>query len=361
MRRLLMALLGIAAILLFIPRAGALWPVNAEPLPEETRKLLEKSLSVVEIDREIERISGLKGKTQTDIENNEHKLSEQEIAIAVQREKAGRVLRSYYMGYKDFWLSALLNANSLPDLLKVWDTMDMIVQSDHKTMDGYAAEYLNLKKGYDQLRHDKEDLAAVEEQLVTQRERILTLQNELDQSLEASGDQQMLLRLMDELQAYWRNVGLYEVKQHFKALAEAMGNLPDYVKNTPGIIQTNGLKTKLTLTDTQLNEFLRSEDSRFNDFSFSFDNDLLTMEGDNGNIQVKIQGRYTLEEEPENAIRFHVDTLVFNGLTLPDTTRADLEREFDLGFYPQKLIKFVKATSVEMNDGKLIVQLAIGG
>jgi hypothetical protein len=228
-------------------------------------------------------------------------------------------------------------------------------------MDVYTAEYRNLKKGYDQLRHDKEDLAAVEEQLVTQRERILTLQNELDQSLEASGDQQMLLRLMDELQAYWRNVGLYEVKQHFKALAEAMGNLPDYVKNTPGIIQTNGLKTKLTLTDTQLNEFLRSEDSRFNDFSFTFDNGLLTMEGDNGNIQVKIQGRYTLEEEPENAIRFHVDTLVFNGLTLPDTTRADLEREFDLGFYPQKLIKFVKATSVEMSDGKLIVQLAIGG
>lgn len=171
----------------------------------------------------------------------------------------------------------------------------------------------------------------------------------------------MLLRLMEELQAYWKNVGLYEVKQHFKALANAMKNLPEFVKETPGIIQSSGLKTKLTISDDQLNEFLRKEDSRFDDFAFTFEDGRLTMEGDNGNIQVKIQGRYTVEDEPENAIRFHVDTLIFNGLELPDTTRADLEREFDLGFYPQKLIKYVKAKSVEMENGELIVQLTIGG
>lgn len=361
MHRLLLAVLAASTLLLYLSRSGALLPVYAEPLPEETRKLLEKSLSVVEIDREIDRISGLKGKTQTDIDHSKQQLAEQEIAIAVQREKAGRVLRSYYMGYKDFWLSALLNANSLPEIVRVWDTMDMIVQSDHRTMNGYKTDYQKLKKGYSKLQNDQEDLAAVERQLVAQRERIIALQKDLDQALAASGDEQMLLRLMDELQAYWKNVGLYEVKQHFKALANAMKNLPDYVNKTPGIIQTSGLKTKLTISDDQLNEFLRSEDSRFDDFSFTFDKGLLTMEGDNGNIQVKIQGRYTVEDKPENAIRFHVDTLVFNGLALPDTTRADLEREFDLGFYPQKLIKFVKAQSVEMEDGNLIVQLTIGG
>ncbi|TFE31718.1 hypothetical protein [Cohnella luojiensis] len=361
MRRLLIAVLTASAILLFLTRTNALLPVNAEPLPEETRKLLEKSLSVVELDREIERISNLKGQTQTEIEIREKRLSAQEIAIAVHREKAGRVLRSYYMGYKDFWLSALLNANSLPELIRVWDTMDMILQSDHKTMDNYSADYQELKLGYGQLQRDKNDLDAVERDLIAQRERITALQQELEQAIAASGDEKMMLKLMEELQAYWKNVGIYEVKQHFRALADAMKNLPDYVKDTPGIIESNGLKTKLTISDEQLNEFLRKEDSRFDDFSFTFDKDLLTMEGDNGHIQVKIQGRYTVEEEPENSIRFHVDSLIFNGLALPDTTRADLEREFDLGFYPQKLIKFVKAQSVEMKDGKLIVQLAIGG
>lgn len=146
MRRWLLSILAASTLLLYMSRSGALMPVYAEPLPEETRKLLEKSLSVVEIDREIERISGLKSTTQTDIETSERQLAEQEIAIAVQREKAGRVLRSYYMGYKDFWLSALLNANSLPQLIKVWDTMDLIVQSDQDTMNGYASEYQLLKR-----------------------------------------------------------------------------------------------------------------------------------------------------------------------------------------------------------------------
>jgi peptidoglycan hydrolase CwlO-like protein len=360
MRRLLAAVLMASILLLFLSRTGATLPVFAEPVPEETRKLLEKSLSIVEIDREIARISGQKGETQNSIEQSENQLALQEIAIAVQREKAGRVLRSYYMGYKDFWLYSLLSSHSLSDLIRVWDIMDMIVQSDHQTMDHYNNDYKKLIKGYDQLKHNKDELAAVEQQLIAQRERIISLQKELDGALAASGDQQMLLRLMEELQVYWKNAGLYEVKQHFKALAEAMKKLPEYIKKTPGIIQTSGLKTKLTITDDQLNEFLRQENSRFDHFSFTFTKGLLTMEGNNSDIQVKIQGRYTVEEQPENAIRFHVDALIFNGLNLPDTTRADLEREFDLGFYPQKLIKFVKAQSVLLEDGKLIVQLKIG-
>jgi DNA repair exonuclease SbcCD ATPase subunit len=360
MRRLLEVILVISLFVLILPRVGAPMPVYAEPLPEATKKLLEKSLSVVELDREIARISGLKGDTETAIAHKEDRLAQQEIAIAAQRERAGRVLRSYYMGYKDFWLSSLLSAKSLPELIKVWDLMDLIVQSDKATMNQYQGEYANLLKGYDQLKKDKEDLAQVQSQLVSQRARITALQSELDKQLAASGDQEMLRRLMDELQNYWNSVGLYEVKQHFRALADAMENLPAFVKDTPGIIQTSGLKAKLTLTDDQLNEFLRKEDSRFDDFAFTFDNGLLTMDGNNGNIEVRIQGRYTIENEPENAIRFHVDSLVFNGLELPDTTRADLEREFDLGFYPQKLIKYVKAQSVTMEDGKLIVQLKIG-
>jgi len=360
MRRVLLLFLAVSAFLVVVSRGGALFPVYAEPYPEETRKLLEQSLSVAEIDREIERIAGLKRTTQTAIDDSEAMLARQEIAIAAQREKAGRVLRSYYTGYKDFWLSALLNANSLPSILRVWDTMETILQSDRKAMDGYARSYRELKAGYDKLNRDKSDLAAVENELLAQRERIASLRKDLDGALAASGDERLLRRLMEELQAYWKNVGLYEVKQYFKALAEAMTRLPDYANKTPGILQMNGLKAKLALTDDQLNEFLRGEDKRFEDFAFSFENGLLTMEGDNGNMRVKVQGRYEIENEPENAIRFHVDELVFNGLALPDTTRAELEREFDLGFYPQKLIKYVKARSVDMRDGVLTVELSIG-
>jgi len=359
MRRLLGAVL-FSCLLVLLSRTGAMLPVYAEPLAEETRALLEKSLSVTELDREIKRISGLKDVTQEAITASEGQLARQELAIVAHKEKAGRVLRSYYMGYKDFWLASLLSASSLNELIRVWDMMDIIVESDSSTMNEYAEQYRKLRSGYDQLQRDKDDLIAVETQLTTQRERIVLLQSEVDRALAASGDEKMLIRLMEELQVYWKNVGIYEVKQHFRALADAMKKLPEWIKDTPGIIQTKGFKTKLTITDSQLNEFLRSADSRFDDFAFTFDGGLLTMEGDNGNIRVKIQGRYTVEEEPENAIRFHVDSLIFNGLALPDTTRAELEREFDLGFYPQKLIKYVKAQSVSLEDGTLTVQLKIG-
>ncbi|WP_027088331.1 coiled-coil domain-containing protein [Cohnella panacarvi] len=360
MHRLRWAVLIVIALLLVIARAEALVPVNAEPMDEETRQLLEKSLSVVELDREIERISKLREETQGSIETTERSLEQQEIAIVVQREKAGRILREYYMGHKDFWLDALLSSKSLPDLIRAWDMMDIVVRSDQKTMDRYAEQYDELRNGYAVLQSHKSELDSVSEQLVAQRKRITALRQEVDNALAASGDSELMRQLMDELQAYWNNVGLYEVKQHFRALADAMHDLPQWVKDTPGILQTSGLKAKLTITDEQLNEFLRSKDNRFEHFAFAFDDGLLTMNGDNGNISVMIQGRYEVVNEPENAILFHVDKLVFNGLALPDTTRADLEREFDLGFYPQKLIKYIKAQSVSMEDGKLIVALKVG-
>jgi len=360
MHRLRWAVLIVIALLLVIARAEALVPINAEPMDEETRQLLEKSLSVVELDREIERIAKLREETQASIQTTQRRLEQQEIAIAVQREKAGRVLREYYMGHKDFWLDALLNSKSLPDLIRAWDMMDIVVRSDQKTMNLYADQYDELKNGYAELQTHQSELASVSEQLVAQRKRITALQQEVNNALAASGDSEMLRRLMDELQAYWNNVGLYEVKQHFRALADAMHDLPQWVKDTPGILQTSGLKAKLTITDEQLNEFLRSKDDRFDDFAFTFDDGMLTMNGDNGSITVMIQGRYEVVNEPENAILFHVDKLVFNGLALPDTTRADLEREFDLGFYPQKLIKYIKAQSVSLEDGKLVVALKVG-
>ncbi|WEK53001.1 MAG: hypothetical protein P0Y55_10370 [Candidatus Cohnella colombiensis] len=360
MRKIRWTVLFTLVLLQVVSRAGALHPVYAEPLPDETKKLLEQGLSLVELDREIERISNLQVQTEASIRASEQQLHKQELAITVQQEKADRVLRSYYMGYKDFLLNALLSANSLSQLLEVWDTMDLILESDHQTMNNYGEQYRAIKQGYEELKQHKDDLADVGSQLIKQRERLVALQREIDLALSQSGQEMMLLRLMEELQAYWRNVGLFEVKQHFKALAGAMNELPEWIKETPGIVQSTGLKTKITITDKQLNEFVRSKDSRFNDFNFTFQDGLLTMEGDNGNIQVKIQGHYTIEEAPENAMLFHVDLLQFNGLTLPDTTRAELEREFDLGFYPQKLIKFIKAKSVSIEDGTLTVLLSLG-
>jgi hypothetical protein len=349
--------------LLLMPGTNLLtMPAYAAPAgySEETRKLLEKGLTVVEIDREIERIAGLRADTEIGIEQASKKLVQQEVAIAAKREQAGRVLRTYYMGQKDAMWSALLKARSLKELLVTWELMDLLFKSDHEILSRYEDDYKALQNGYRSLERSKEELARVESDLIAQRQRIETLQRELDSLLAASGDEEGLRRMMEEMQAYWQNVGIYEVRQQFRALSKAMSKLPDWLKEHPDALETNGLKAKLTITDDQLNEFLRDQDDRLRDFTISFATDLMILEGSSGDVKARIEGHYTIENEPKNAILFHVDKLVFNDLELPDTTRRDLENEFDLGFYPQQFISYIKADSVKMEDGKLVVGLRLG-
>ncbi|MEC0179871.1 hypothetical protein P4H83_33950, partial [Paenibacillus favisporus] len=74
---------------------------------------------------------------------------------------------------------------------------------------------------------------------------------------------------------------------------------------------------------------------------------------------LQVQGHYSVEEQPQNSIMFHVDKLVFNGYELPDTTCRQMEEEFDLGFYPQQIVSFVKATEVKSTDKNLHVTLKL--
>ncbi|MBB6673238.1 hypothetical protein [Cohnella nanjingensis] len=360
MRRWLWLGLTVLIVYLLLPSAGAPMPVYAEPMTEETRQLLEKGLTVVEIDREIERIGALRADAQQAIAKNENRIAEQAIAIAAQREKAGRVLRSYYMGQKEAMWGALLNFHSLPELLRTWELMDLMFQADHDTLDRYSQEYARLRDNRTKLDRDRADLARVENDLRAQRERVAALQREVEQAIAHSSNPELLRKQMEEMQRYWQSVGLYEVKQHFSALAKTMNKLPDWIKDHPESLVTSGLKTTLTITDEQLNAFLQSQDDMLKQFTIAFAPGKLTLEGNNGNLQVKIEGHYTVENEPKNAILFHMDQLIFNGLTLPDATRDDLVREFDLGFYPQDLIKFVKADSVSLEEGRLVVGLKLG-
>ncbi|MNP60875.1 hypothetical protein D3C76_1560010 [compost metagenome] len=86
---------------------------------------------------------------------------------------------------------------------------------------------------------------------------------------------------------------------------------------------------------------------------------MITAQGSREGINLKVEGHYTVENEPQNSIVFHVDRLLFNGLDLPDTTRKELENDFDLGFYPKKIVPFVEATEATIHKGTLIIKLKI--
>ncbi|BBH21242.1 hypothetical protein Back11_25870 [Paenibacillus baekrokdamisoli] len=337
-----------------------IYPVFAEPqVPndEEVRRILEKSLSVVEIDKEIARTQLEQNRIKSKLADSQEELDKKEQLIEKQREDAGEVLRSYYTGERDILLTALLSSHSLPELLTIFDYFDFIFSNDKLTLNTYMKQYSELKKEMVKLDKQAAKLAEVQKELLTQRERVAALQKDVDDRLSGRSDADKLRLMMNEFNNYWKTVGLLEVKRYFSALSKAMNQMPAWIQNDKDMLAIDGFNYTLTIPEDKLNSFLREQNQLFNNFAFTFNNGSIQVSGKREGMEVKITGHYTVEDE--GTILFHVDELFFNGLALPDTTRHALEEEFDLGFYPQKIISFLKTKSVQIEDGKLMVKLTI--
>ncbi|QNR66004.1 hypothetical protein IAQ67_19380 [Paenibacillus peoriae] len=333
-------------------------PTLAAPTHEENQ-ILQDSLSIVEIDHEIERISQEQQTLlhrQQELRSN---LTVQQEQMTIQRKRAGSVLRSYYMGERDKLLSVVLGAKSIRQLLSLYDYYLLLISHDQDVLQEYESNYQSMRKTEQQVTQASMELETVKTNLLAQRKRIILLQSRVNDGVNASNDPDTLRKLIGEMTAYWENVGVYEVNKHFKALAQAMQDLPQFIQQQQGAMVTNGKVITISIREEDFNRFLKSENELFNHFNFTFAQDRIMVEGQQGTMKLRVEGHYTVENEPKNAILFHVDRLVFNGLELPDTTRNKLEKDFDLGFYPQQLISYVKATEVRTLAGMLEVKLEL--
>ncbi|MFC5651703.1 coiled-coil domain-containing protein [Paenibacillus solisilvae] len=352
-RTLVIVVCAIATWLTIIP----VFAQPQQPVDEEVRRILEKSLSVVEIDKEIARIVQQQTAISTKLVQSQSELDKQKASIAEHQEKAGAVLRAYYTGERDFMLTAVLSSDNLSSLLTMVDYFDFIFSNDQLTLNTYTKQYRELKKEIDKLDAQSEQLAEVQKQLTEQRSRVAALQEDVDSQLSGRSDADKLLNMINEFNDYWKNVGLLEVKRYFSALSKAMNKMPAWVQDNKDMLEIDGFNYTLTVSDDQLNTFLREQNELFNNFAFAFHDDSVEVSGKRDGMEVKLSGHYTVEKT--GAILFHVDELIFNGLALPDTTRHSLEKEFDLGFYPQKMVSFLRTKSVQTENGKLIVKLSI--
>lgn len=352
------ALALILALLLFVMPSLTL----SAPLPtsdEDVRRLLEQSLSITEIDKEIDRIREQKTTLAAEMEKQAGELRRLEQQAKLKQEEASEVLRAYYMGERDALLSALLSVGSISELLELFDFVRMIIKRDKIILTEYKQQLASLQEGYLKLEEQQAGLDEVENKLSLQRERVLAMEEQLDEELNGRSDADRLRMMIEQLNSFWETAGLYEVEQYFNALSEAMRELPDWVQNNKEYLEMNGLNYTLRIPEDGLNEFLRAQNELFNDFEFRFKDGLISASGTRNDIEISVTGHYTVVEEPRNGLLFHVDELLFNGFALPDTTRRELERKFDLGFYPSLIVSFVKANSVEMEDGELVVKLGM--
>ncbi len=334
-------------------------PAAAKPFTAEEQQILEQSLSIQEIDREIERIETRQQETEQSLRELQGQLIEKNEQIRVSREQAGFRLRAYYMGERENLLYALLSVNSLKDFFTVLDYYQLIMDRDRTILNHYKAEYTELTRTKQKLDNTSTELARMKEELQLQRSRVAALQQSVDESLGLSSDPEKLKALIQELTAYWENVGLYELRKYFQALSSAMSQFPDFLQQNKNSLVAEKGGYRLEIREEELNAFLYSKSELLKDMSFRFEKDKIIAQGSREGLELEVEGHYTVEQEPENSIVFHVDRLLFNGLALPDTTRAELERDFDLGFYPKKIVPFVEATDAAISVGTLTVKLKL--
>ncbi|WP_438492334.1 coiled-coil domain-containing protein [Paenibacillus sp. IHBB 3054] len=329
------------------------------PDNEETRRLLEQTLSSAEIEREILRITAEQKVLEKKVSLLSKQAAEKEAAIADQQERAGAVIRSYYMGDRDSLLAALLSAKSISRMLALYDYYEIIIGQDHDILDQYEEQYKDMKSTITASLRSSEELEELKAALTEQKTRVATLNEEIEGGISASSDPESMSALLNEFTRYWENIGIHEVKTYFKALSSAMNHLPQFVQSKSGMLTRKGMTYTLALKEEDLNAFLVSQNELFKDFAFHFNKGQVTASGTSGGLTLTLTGHYTIENEPVNGLMFHVDNVVFNGLELPDSTRQSLEEEFDLGFYPEKIVSLLHATEVESKEGVLYVKLSI--
>ncbi|PUA38914.1 hypothetical protein C8Z91_12645 [Paenibacillus elgii] len=348
---------------------SALWPYSAyAESGQADRSLLQKGLTIYEIDQELSRIADQEIKLQAQMQSAEQQIREAEHSTSEAKIHAAKVVRSYYMGDRDSLWVLLFSVGSFSDAVSVLDYLQMILRNDKQALQRHTDAWQRLTSVKKELADAHTSLQRTKERYLQQRERLAALQKEVDAQLADSKEQAALLQQMLELNKLWENKGIPLFKTYFQALAGAMQQLPELVtsgggKNKNGNLVMNGVNYTFQMTDSELNDFLRKKNDRFRNLTFHFYPDQVSASGQEGDIAVMIRGSYEMAVMDDGSekpfIRFRILEMQFNGFSLPSTTVEEFEKSFDLGIYPQNIASFLQVTSVRLEEGKLSILLKL--
>lgn len=359
------AYLGLVVIFLY----AVLWtPPSSVALGtniiEDYRDLLQKGLTIHEIDQELARLSVREVRLAEEILIAEQEIEQKNEFVKHTKERAGQVLKSYYIGDRDSLLMLILTVDSLTEALNALEFIGIIFQNDQASLKRYLEAYQNLKALHSELITMQESLQMIKEEFVAQRAALVAMQEDLDAELAAYEEAESLERMIADLTRDWETKGLPVFRSYFKALADAMNNLAEIQQQHNNVLSLSGTSIRFQITDEQLNEFLAHQNDMLNNLSFTFKEDAIEATGKHEQIDMGIKGHYQLIQEPTNHIQFTIYEMLYNGFYLPESTIKSLEEQFDLGFYPDK-INFLglrlEATEVQTDLGQLKVTLRFRG
>lgn len=360
-KKLTALLLSIALLLqITLPTGGAL-AEETKSSQDEAKELLQKGLTIFEIDKEVARLNEQDATIGEQIKQNEQDIVKQSGNVDATRKHAGKVLRAYYTGDRDSIWMLLFAANSFTDVLRMFEYLQMIITNDHRSLAKFTDSFQKLTKLQTELANSRTELQVTKDKFLQQRERLVKLQEELDKQLAISAQAQVIAAQIKNLNDQWKQEGLPLARDYLDNLSMAFRELPQFLMQDSKYISMTSTTPVINLTDADFNTYLHSKSELLKTLNFEFKDGSMVATGKKGELQIAIQGNFVLLTNAENLneIRFVVDNLEFNSFKLPDTTIEDFTKEFSLGFVPKKVVSYLDVISVETKKGVAVVKLKL--
>ncbi|WP_028549259.1 hypothetical protein [Paenibacillus sp. UNC451MF] len=355
-----------ACILLCLYLCLSVYPPSAIAANEDTQQLLQKGLTVFEIDQELGRIEEQQKTLKLQMASTEQQLTQQQARSIETKQHAGKVLRAYYMGDRDSLWMLLFSITSFKDALSTFEYLQMIVMSDHETLQRHLNNQKELQKLNASLLSSQATLQETKDRYIAQRAQQVLLQKQLDEGLAKQASSAVVIQEITKLTVQWQDKGIPLFKTYFRALAQAMNQLPEIINDTSGgksnHLIMNGFQYTFQITDQELNTFLRSKNPLFQNMTFRFYESKVIAKGKQDDMEVMIKGAYDIATKDTlkgKYIRFNLEQLQFNGFDLPQSTIDSMIKDFDFGIYPQSIASFLQVTDVRLDEGKLSIMLKL--
>ncbi|WP_400163169.1 coiled-coil domain-containing protein [Brevibacillus sp. TJ4] len=347
MRKILLVLLLIA-----LPVTAS---AQEQSVPLE-QIILQQHLTQKELERTLQSIKAEEAKTNSDIARLEIDLQRQKLKIQALRRQAGKVAHAYYTGERPTLLTLLFEAENFNQLLLMFDFYQFLYQRDMNRLEAYHTEQEKMNAMRTEQTERLETLATLRKTYEGRLAEMLAVQAEKERNVQMLDDPSSVQALMDHLLIDWQKRGLPAFQKFFATLSEVMLQVPELA--TSERIRSNGLFSHtFTITQDDFNQFLASKNELFEQSRFVFEDNQLIVEGSYDHMQLKITGNYELVSPTH--LKFHINSLHFDGFELPQATVEEMEKMYDLGFYPELISPNVFVERLTLADEQLRLHLKL--
>lgn len=318
--------------------------------------ILQQHFTQKELERTLTLIKTEESRTKSDIARLELDMQRQKLMIDAMSRHAGEVALAYYTGERASLLTLLFQAESFNQLLLMVDFMQYLFERDVARLEMFQEERTRLATMQADRQAYLTQLATLRAKYEAQLTEMLAIQAEKEQNVQKLDDPTSVETLMNHLIMDWQQRGLPAFQTFFGTLANVMVQIPELA--TPERIQSSGFFTHtFTITQDEFNQFLASKNEMFKQTTFHFNDNQLIVEGTYDHMELRLVGAYELVSPKQ--LKFHIESLYFDGFELPRSTVDEMEQMYDLGFYPELISPNIQIEKFSLLDEKLKLQLKL--